>query len=405
MPKIEPRNPPRQLPTVLSAFSGAGGLDLGLEAAGFEHLGLIEHDELCQQSLSLNRPQWPSIRWADIHIASKECKPRHFGLKRGELDLLAGAPPCQPFSTAAQWSSKSRRGIEDERASTVSSFLKLVSSFLPKVVLMENVPSFWNSAVGIEALVRGFFTELASKGFRYRVEAQILNAADYGVPQIRKRAIIVAWRTKDEFQWPVGKFTSAPMTSWDALCEITPKVAPEAKGKWAQLLPSIPEGWNYIWHTNKGEGRELFGYRTKFWSFLLKLAKDRPAWTLAAQPGPSTGPFHWDNRPLATEEMLALQTFPVAWKLKGAYRDHVKMIGNATPPLLAEVLGRAIRKSLLKRPLRRNLSYLPRQASNPPVTSLVSAVPDEFLKYEKNHPAHPGKGKGPKPRLELQDSN
>ena len=80
---------------------------------------------------------------------------------------------------------------------------------------------------------------------------------------------------------------------------------PAARGGWADLLPSIPEGQNYLWHTDRGGGRPLFGYRRRFWSFLLKLSKHRPSWTLSAQPGPSTGPFHWTNRPLAVREDVA----------------------------------------------------------------------------------------------------
>lgn len=402
-PKKTRSNSPPSAPKVLSVFAGAGGLDLGLEAAGFEHIGLIEKEGVCRETLSLNRPKWPHGQWDDVHEAALKCKPRQFNLKRGELDLLAGAPPCQPYSTAAQWSSTSRRGFEDERASTLSSFLDLATSFRPKVVLMENVPSFWNSTVGTEEIVRGFFDGLSTKKSHYRVEARILNAADYGVPQVRKRAIIVAWRTDAEFEWPEANFAAAPRNCWDALSEIESSELPEAKGKWADLLPSIPEGWNYLWHTKKGEGRELFGYRTKFWSFLLKLSKDRPAWTLAAQPGPSTGPFHWDNRPLAIEEMLALQTFPTQWKFVGAAREQVKMIGNATPPLLSEVLGRSIRQSLLGHVIRRKVRYLPSKANCRPTLSTVSKVPEKYLCLEQDYPAHPGKGKGPNPRLSQND--
>lgn len=391
-------------PLVLSAFSGAGGLDLGLESAGFKHLGFIENERLCQETVTLNRPHWNLLPWDDVHVAAKECRPEYFGLKLGELDLLAGAPPCQPFSTAAQWSSKSRRGLADERANTLGSFLELVTAFLPKVVLMENVPSFWKSALGAKKIVSEFFEKLSqSSGVSYRLEARILNAADFGVPQLRKRAIIVAWRGDVDFQWPTGKYSANPLTSWDALSKVVCENPPQAKGKWAGLLPSIPEGWNYLWHTARGEGRELFGYRTKFWSFLLKLSKDKPAWTLAAQPGPGTGPFHWDNRPLGAEELLALQTFPSTWKLKGTYRDQVKMIGNATPPLLAENLGRAICSTLLgiKVPPRK-VHTLTRSKKIPP-PELVADVPCYFLKYQRRYSAHPGAGKGPNPRLESQN--
>ena len=90
-------------------------------------------------------------------------------------------------------------------------------------------------------------------------------------------------------------------------------------------------------------GLPLFGYRCKFWSFLLKLAKNQPSWTLPANPGPSTGPFHWSNRPLSIREMLRLQTFPASWKLPDVSRvTKVRLVGNATPPLLTEILGRSI---------------------------------------------------------------
>ena len=91
---------------------------------------------------------------------------------------------------------------------------------------------------------------------------------------------------------------------------------PKAAGKWAGLLPTIPEGENYLFHTRLGGGRPLFGYRTRYWSFLLKLAKDEPSWTLQAHPGPATGPFHWANRPLTVQEMLRLQSSqqPGEWR-------------------------------------------------------------------------------------------
>ena len=267
--------------TLLSAFSGAGGLDLGLEAAGFRHLGLIEQCVTCRTTVHLNRNTWPQMGWFDVHEAAKACRPSHLGLRRGDLDLLAGAPPCQPYSTAAQWSALSRKGLEDPRASTLTAFLKLGARLLPKVILMENVPSFWTKELGAESIVRDFFDNLArEEGVRYRIAARILNASDYGVPQTRRRAIIVVWRTSGEFTWPAATFAERPVTAWDALHGIKPRDLPKCRGKWAALLPSIPEGQNYLWHTDRGEGLKLFGYRTKFWSFLLKLAKDKPAWTL-----------------------------------------------------------------------------------------------------------------------------
>src|SRR5205085_2163673 len=101
---------------------------------------------------------------------------------------------------------------------------------------------------------------------------------------------------------------------------------PRASGRWADLLPSIPEGENYQFHTRKGDGVPLFGYRTKFWSFLLKLDRSEPAWTIPAQAGPSTRPFHWNNRPLTIKELARLQTFPTKWRFAGMQRDQIRQI-------------------------------------------------------------------------------
>ena len=140
----------------------------------------------------------------------------------------------------------------------------------------------------------------------------VVNAADYGVPQHRRRAIVVARRDGGTFAWPPKTHVERPVRAWDAIgsLHLRPSELPETRGAWADLLPSIPEGHNYLWHTDRGGGRPLFGYRRRFWSFLLKLSKHQPSWTLSAQPGPSTGPFHWESRPLAVREILRLQSFP-----------------------------------------------------------------------------------------------
>src|SRR5262249_53513752 len=143
-------------------------------------------------------------------------------------------------------------------------------------------------------------------------------------------------------------------TVWDAIGDLDPLPNGEdleITGKWAALLPSIPEGKNYLWHTTRGGGAPLFGWRTRYWSFLLKLAKAQPAWTIPAQPGPATGPFHWNNRHLSARELCRLQTFPDDVIIAGGRRAAQKLLGNAMPSLLAEVLAREIRSQLLDLPV------------------------------------------------------
>ena len=111
-----------------------------------------------------------------------------------------------------------------------------------------------------------------------------------------------------------------------ALCRQKRKVPRSGDRKSADLLPAIPEGENYLFHTNRGAGVPLFGWRTRFWNFLFKLAKDRPSWTIQARPGPATGPFHWTNRRLSARELCRLQTFPDGLRFDRGRNDVQRML-------------------------------------------------------------------------------
>ena len=233
---------------------------------------------------------------------------------------------------------------------------------------------------------------------RYELDHRVIDAADVGAPQHRSRAIVVATRIGSGLRWPA---TVEPTTAWDAIGNLLQRQEelPEPRGKWAGLLPSIPEGENYLWHTGRGGGEELFGWRTRYWSFLLKLAKDRPSWTLPAQPGPATGPFHWDNRPLSVPELLRLQTFPADWTVEGSARtDHVRQIGNATPPLLAEVLGRCVVELITGDAPREPLVMAIERSDTIPAAGQVEPIADEYRHRVGFHADHPGSGLGPSGR-------
>jgi DNA (cytosine-5)-methyltransferase 1 len=270
------------------------------------------------------------------------------------------------------------------------------------VILIENVVGFTRGRGSALNVISWALDDINQReGTNYNLVTNTLNAADFGVPQRRERAILVALRDGSAFDWPAPAYSDLPVRSWDAIGGLRERETPVAIGKWAGLLPSIPEGWNYLWHTDRGGGRPLFGYRTRYWSFLLKLAKAEPAWTIPAQPGPATGPFHWDNRPLSVREMLRLQTFPTSWTVLGDYPAQVRQVGNATPPLLAEVIARRIAEQAFA------VSYanpprlrIPRRRSIPGPTS-PSAVPRQYLEWEGAHPAHPGTGRGPRPVVRL----
>jgi DNA (cytosine-5)-methyltransferase 1 len=253
-----------------------------------------------------------------------------------------------------------------------------------------------------------------AEGTNYQPVYRVLDAADYGVPQHRSRLILVAARDGREFRFPEPTHGEADLlsttarllpyaTTWDAIGDLDVLLNDESLmmcGKWAGLLPSIPEGQNYLWHTSRGGGLPLFGWRTRYWSFLLKLAKDQPSWTLQAQPGPATGPFHWRNRHLSARELCRLQTFPDDIVIEGDRRSAQKQLGNALPSLLAEVLARAIRTQLFDRraPLGRPRLLPARLLSVPPAEE-VDAVPAAYRHLAGHHAAHPGTGKGPRASL------
>lgn len=391
--------------TLLSVFSGCGGLDLGLEHAGFLVVGCIENDPAARASLQANRPKWPLLMPAEINALARKIKPGDLGLRPRQLSMLAGAPPCQPFSKAAQWSANGRQGSRDRRSNCLTGFLKLVDIFLPKVFLIENVPGFVQGRTScLQRIERALRRINQKRRCSYRLQWNLVDAADYGVPQHRARVILVAVRDGRAFNWPAATHRNSLVTAWDAFCSLPtpPKVKP--KEGWLELLPTIPEGGNYIWHTRRGGGYPLFGYRTRFWSFLLKLSKERPSWTLSAQPGPYTGPFHWDNRALSYEEQLRLQSLPASWHVTGPHREILRQIGNATPSLLAEVIGGAIASQIFGR--RRKIKprlLIPRAGKPAPKAARRARLPSRYHELIGIHPDHAGTGRGPKPTSPLGD--
>ena len=381
--------------TVLSVFTGAGGLDLGLECAGFRTVACIELDKNARKTLQKNRPAWNLLETLDAIEVAEKLRPKALGMKRGELSILAGGPPCQPFSKAAQWAERGRSGLADPRSKCLGAFLELAERFLPHVILIENVPGFVKGKTSVlESIEKALLGINRRQRTKYRLEHRILNAADFGVPQRRQRAILIARRDGQKVTWPSATHKK-PIRVFDALWGVRLDATPQASGYWGGLLPSIPEGSNYLFHTEGASGQPLFGRRRWFWSFLLKLAQNEPAWTISASPGPATGPFHWDNRPLAIAELLRLQTFPESWIVEGTRVRQIKQIGNATPPLLAEVIGRALSSSVFGTRYARPLVLrIPRRRTEPTPTK-VSRVARRYLKHLHSQVDHPGEGRGP----------
>lgn len=390
----------------ISIFSGAGGLDVGLERAGFDVSLCIENDESARRTLRENRPGWRLAEPGDVHELSPEQALKQARLRPRELTLLAGGPPCQPFSKAGYWATGDSRRLRDDRSRTLDAYLELVEHALPKVILLENVKglAFEGKDEGLKLLTSGLEKINKRKSVSYKPHVLHINAAEYGVPQLRERIFVVAHRDGKPFELPGPTHgpRSAPgslfLTTWDAIGDLDIDIWPVAlnvTGAWARLLPTIPEGRNYLWHTRKGGGMPLFGWRTRYWSFLLKLAKNRPAWTIPAHPGPATGPFHWKSRKLSIRELCRLQTFPDDYEISGSYREAQRQTGNAVPPALGEFLGLEIRRQFFGESVTRTLELIPKPRKSCPPAEKRRPVPIQYHDRAAKHADHPGTGKGP----------
>lgn len=396
----------------ISLYTGGGGLDLGLEAAGFETTVAIEIDKWACETLKQNRPNWNPIK-ADIHeITSREIA-KIGDFKPGEPALLIGGPPCQPFSKAAYWSKGDTKRLDDPRADTLSAYLRVLKDLKPKAFLMENV--FGITYKGKDeaiTLLKNIIQKINNEeGTNYNFNLGVINAADYGVPQIRERVFIIGSRDGTSFTFPPPTHRSPaeiqgselfPLcpwrTAWDAIGDLEGIAHTGLKpgGKWGDLLQSIPEGKNYLHHTNRGEGVPLFGWRTRYWSFLLKLAKDKPSWTIQAQPGSAIGPFHWKNRRLSTRELCRLQTFPDDYEIFGSRTEVQRQLGNAVPSLLGEVLGREIFRQFFSGKPAQKLHLMQPINRTPYRRQPIRKVADKYLDLIGVYEDHPGTGKGPK---------
>ena len=392
---------------IISLFTGAGGLDLGFEAAGFETAVALEIDARCVETLCANR-NWPVINRDILEVPTAKLLAAG-KMQTGAADVLIGGPPCQPFSKSGFWASGEAKRLSDPRAGTLGAYMRVLGEARPRAFLLENVEGlgFRGKDEGLKLIASELERINAEHGTRYAASIAVLNAADFGVPQLRRRLFVVGARDGTHFKFPAASHVDPALaaqadnrprhrTAWDALHDVTVDAeALKPTGKWAELLPSIPEGENYLWHTDRGGGEPLFGWRRRYWSFLLKLAKAQPAWTLQAQPGPATGPFHWTSRRLSMREMARLQTFPDNFRVTGSVADAQRQLGNAVPSLLGEVLARAIARQLLGVAVDQDeMTLTLPPAPRAPASERVAKVCSTYLGLRGDHDAHPGTGKG-----------
>lgn len=338
-------------PVAISLFSGAGGLDLGVEAAGYQVAVAVEHDTDAALTMEKNFHHLasPVIRKDILETPTREILQRA-GLRTGQRpDLLVGGPPCTPFSKSGFWLEWKRAGL-DPSASLLQAYTRVLAEAKPRAFILENVYALtYNNKASRPAYER-LLREIDAAGYDYHSE--VLNAADYGVPQVRPRLFIVGvpkgcqlpelpdpshtgmWERRMS-----GAGTTPHITAGQALTNLQcePEPGETLGGQYAGLLPDVPPGDNYLYYTEeRGHPEPLFKWRSRYWSFLLKLDPKRPSPTIQAQPGPNVGPFHWENRRLRVGEIKRLFTFPDEFELVGTRASIQAQLGNAVPPLLAQ---------------------------------------------------------------------
>lgn len=331
----------------ISLFSGCGGLDYGLEQAGFKTLFAMDSDKHCARSY---QAQFKQTFFEQINIGDlrKERIFEALGENAHRIDLLAGGPPCPPFSKSRFYRKDMPRALDDPNgAATIEGYLRVLNWIRPRAFILENVKglAYKAHAEALEFIVK------RAESYGYRVSFKTLNAADFGLPQIRERFFVVG--TLDgSFTFPKpthSKHGEYDLPTWVTAGEAISDLDTEehasdeghfAGGKYNHLLPRIPPGENYLHLTaERGCPDPVFKWRSRYWSFLLKLSPDMPSWTIQARRSNNMGPLHWRNRILRIEEIKRLQSFPDNYWLSGTVEQQWRQIGNAVPPLLARAIG------------------------------------------------------------------
>lgn len=355
----------------VSAFSGGMGLDLGLEKAGFTIRFAADNMQAARETAHLNRAELPFYS-DDIRGLRASDILRLADLEPGEIDLLAGGPPCQSFSTAGK-----RLGLDDsDRGSLVFEFARLITELRPRVFLMENVKGLLSASVKwrqlpynnngkiIDHWHGSLFRELVAclKSSGYNLDYREINAADFGVPQTRVRIFLIGYRDGYAVTFPspthaqkAGLFLEPWQTIGDALKDLGHDDSHCARFSERKLryLKMVPPGGNWrdlpveIQRESMGGAFYAKGGRSGYWR---RLAFDEPSPTILTEPqNASTALCHpTEHRPLTVRECARIQTFPDDWIFAGRGPDQYKLVGNAVPVRLAETIGTHIRGALEK---------------------------------------------------------
>jgi len=310
--------------TSVEICTGAGGQALGLEQAGFEHLALVEYEHAACETIRQNRPSWNMLEQDLLQWSGKDYE---------GVDLVAGGVPCPPFSKAGK-----QLGANDER-NLFPKAIELVDEIRPRAVMFENVRGLLDAV--FETYRKDVEIQLRKLG--YTPAWRLLNASDYGVPQLRPRVIFVAVRndSAEHFHWPTPREIEAP-TVGETLLDLMAARGWEGAAAWAKSASSIAP--TLVGGSKKHGGPDLGPTRARAaWASLgvegRTLAEEAP------EPG-------FVGMPRLTVEMAArIQGFPDDWNIWGRKTAAYRQVGNAFPPPVAKAVGDKIREALAVRRL------------------------------------------------------
>ncbi len=363
--------------SLVSLFTGAYGLDLGLEKAGFLTKVCVEKDPVCVETILMNRPRLKDfVINKDINDTTAKEILKIAGLKRGEAFLVAGGPPCQPFSTAGR-----RESITSKEGQLFNKYLEIVWDIYPRVFIFENVKGIISAALQHKPLkdrnkqgesishseqlgsgwdfINNQFEQKLRTGKKggYRLHVWELDASDFGIAQKRKRVFIVGTRWGGNIVKPIGRYSRNPRTLKAAIGKLNGKFEkpgidyfPYDKLRFDIFnngLVKKGENWTALpiklQKKVMGEGWYATGGKV---GFCRRLSWNKPSPTVTTNPsGRATNLCHPQKpRPLNYIECAILQGFPKYWKFAGSLSRKFKQIGNAVPAQLGKIIGKIIIK-------------------------------------------------------------
>jgi DNA (cytosine-5)-methyltransferase 1 len=314
--------------TVISTFAGCGGSSLGYKWAGFKELLAIEWEDNAVQTFKLNFPETPVWQRDICTVTGQEildfCK-----IKKGELDIFDGSPPCQGFSTAG------KRKVKDNRNDLFKEFVRLVNDLQPKVFLMENVSGM------VKGKMKGKFIEIMStlKSLNYEVKAKLMNSMYYEVPQSRQRMIFIGVRKDLNKQPSYPEPLKKVITVKEALSELNnnENELSEAFIKTPKYIkPFLIKMKDYEVASKYSNGIRYFNHKRN--------SINRPSRTILKTPDTY---HHSENRLLTLLELKILSSFPINYIFVGDLRNNYNRIGNAVMPKFMYHVAKHIKENIL----------------------------------------------------------